>query len=291
MCSPSARAGHPRASGHPSHAELQVRQRPRWRRPHTRHPRNRQSRVSVSSAGLPWHTHIVPLSAATPTRNLTPRAAPIGGSGVPLLVKTRPLMGRDCRGCPVALARPAQTHILPVMPDWPPDAVWLKLGAEPGLCRACRHAKLNQTRRGTAYLRCTRAAWGHRACPLPASASNAMRGISAARGQALAPSAGLTCRADRSEAAPPVVVSWVIPPPPLQALPRPAAPGPCWLPLAPVAGRDIWNIWGNPVTFARCVRYSRGAALAGRLRVRQAHGWRASARVGGAPRVSWPWVW
>jgi hypothetical protein len=68
-------------------------------------------------------------------------------------------MGRDCRGCPVALARPAQTHILPVMPDWPPDAVWLKLGAEPGLCRACRHAKLNQTRRGTAYLRCTRAAW------------------------------------------------------------------------------------------------------------------------------------
>src|SRR5262245_21224874 len=54
---------------------------------------------------------------------------------------------------------PAQTHILPVMPDWPPDAVWLKLGAEPGLCRACRHAKLNGTRRGTAYLRCTRAAW------------------------------------------------------------------------------------------------------------------------------------
>lgn len=36
------------------------------------------------------------------------------------------------------------------------------LGAEPGLCAACRHAKLNQTRRGTAYLRCTRAEWDDR---------------------------------------------------------------------------------------------------------------------------------
>ena len=46
------------------------------------------------------------------------------------------------------------------MPDRPPaDAAWLKLGAEPGLCEACRHAKLNETRRGTAYLRCLRAAW------------------------------------------------------------------------------------------------------------------------------------
>jgi len=32
-------------------------------------------------------------------------------------------------------------------------------GAEPGLCGACRHAKLNETRRGTTYLRCTRAEW------------------------------------------------------------------------------------------------------------------------------------
>jgi hypothetical protein len=68
-------------------------------------------------------------------------------------------MDRDSRGCPVALLRPARRHILPLMLDWPPDAVWLKLGAEPGLCGACRHAKLNETRRGTAYLRCTRAAW------------------------------------------------------------------------------------------------------------------------------------
>ena len=45
------------------------------------------------------------------------------------------------------------------MPDQPPVDAWRKLGAEPGLCGACRHAKLNETRRGTAYLRCLRAAW------------------------------------------------------------------------------------------------------------------------------------
>jgi propionyl-CoA synthetase len=44
----------------------------------------------------------------------------------------------------------------------PPDAAWLRLGAEPGLCSGCQHAKLNETRRGTAYLRCTRAAWDTR---------------------------------------------------------------------------------------------------------------------------------
>jgi propionyl-CoA synthetase len=39
------------------------------------------------------------------------------------------------------------------------DAAWANLGADPGLCRACQHAKPNLTRRGTAYLRCARAAW------------------------------------------------------------------------------------------------------------------------------------
>ncbi|GDY33349.1 hypothetical protein [Gandjariella thermophila] len=39
---------------------------------------------------------------------------------------------------------------------------WSKLGAEPGLCGRCRHAKVNETRKGTAYLRCTRAAWDER---------------------------------------------------------------------------------------------------------------------------------
>lgn len=33
------------------------------------------------------------------------------------------------------------------------------LGAEPGLCGACQHAKVNVTNRGTSYLRCTRAEW------------------------------------------------------------------------------------------------------------------------------------
>ena len=49
----------------------------------------------------------------------------------------------------------------------PPDAAWLKLGAEPGLCAACQHAKLNETRRGTAYLRCMRAAWDSRLLRYP----------------------------------------------------------------------------------------------------------------------------
>ena len=39
---------------------------------------------------------------------------------------------------------------------------WRKLGAPAGLCEACRHARLNETNRGTAYLRCTRAAWDGR---------------------------------------------------------------------------------------------------------------------------------
>lgn len=45
------------------------------------------------------------------------------------------------------------------MPDQSTDGAWLKLGAEPGLCGGCMYAKLNETKRGTAYLRCTRAEW------------------------------------------------------------------------------------------------------------------------------------
>ena len=56
-------------------------------------------------------------------------------------------------------AKTSAGHILRLMLTGPLDAAWLKLGVEPGLCGACRHAKLNETRRGTAYLRCTRAAW------------------------------------------------------------------------------------------------------------------------------------
>lgn len=39
------------------------------------------------------------------------------------------------------------------------DAVLAKLGADPGLCAGCVHVHLNETRRGTVYLRCTRAGW------------------------------------------------------------------------------------------------------------------------------------
>jgi propionyl-CoA synthetase len=53
--------------------------------------------------------------------------------------------------------------------DEPPTGeAWARLGADPGLCRTCRHSKLNQTRRGTAYLRCTRAAWDDRLTRYPA---------------------------------------------------------------------------------------------------------------------------
>jgi propionyl-CoA synthetase len=45
------------------------------------------------------------------------------------------------------------------MAGQPRESAWRRLGAPAGLCETCRHAKLNETRRGTAYLRCTRAAW------------------------------------------------------------------------------------------------------------------------------------
>ena len=48
-----------------------------------------------------------------------------------------------------------------------PPAAWARLGAEPGLCLTCRHARLNQTRRGTAYLRCGRSAWDERLVRYP----------------------------------------------------------------------------------------------------------------------------
>jgi propionyl-CoA synthetase len=48
-----------------------------------------------------------------------------------------------------------------------PGTAWAKLGEAPGLCRDCRHAKVNQTRRGTAYLRCGRSAWDDRLVRYP----------------------------------------------------------------------------------------------------------------------------
>lgn len=36
------------------------------------------------------------------------------------------------------------------------------LPVDPGLCAVCEHASVKGTNRGTAYLRCTRAAWDDR---------------------------------------------------------------------------------------------------------------------------------
>jgi propionyl-CoA synthetase len=41
------------------------------------------------------------------------------------------------------------------------------LGAPAGLCGTCRHAHLNETRRGPVYLRCTRASWDERLVKYP----------------------------------------------------------------------------------------------------------------------------
>ncbi len=41
------------------------------------------------------------------------------------------------------------------------------LGVPAGLCGDCVHAKINWTRRGTAYLRCLRAAWDQRLTRYP----------------------------------------------------------------------------------------------------------------------------
>ena len=53
------------------------------------------------------------------------------------------------------------------MTDSDAAGAWAGLGAEPGLCLTCRHARLNQTRRGTAYLRCGRSAWDERLVRYP----------------------------------------------------------------------------------------------------------------------------
>ena len=41
------------------------------------------------------------------------------------------------------------------------------LPVDPGLCGRCRHALVKETHRGTAYLRCGRAAWDDRLVRYP----------------------------------------------------------------------------------------------------------------------------
>ena len=108
--------------------------------------------------GLPAITrlkHARPCTRSRPTARL-PREFSEAVCRRPSLVRAGVVRGAGQRP---GWAGPAQRHILRLMPERPPNAAWLKLGAEPGLCGACRHAKLNETQRGTAYLRCTRAAW------------------------------------------------------------------------------------------------------------------------------------
>ena len=47
------------------------------------------------------------------------------------------------------------------------NPAWEKLGERPGLCLDCRYAKITETRRGTAYLRCLRSAWDVRLVRYP----------------------------------------------------------------------------------------------------------------------------
>jgi hypothetical protein len=86
------------------------------------------------------------------------------------------------------------------VPGQPPDATWLKLGAEPGLCAACQHAKLNETRRGTAYLRCARAAWDTRLPRYPRLPVAQCVGFDPAGGSpGVQPQGDGSARGDRSE--------------------------------------------------------------------------------------------
>ena len=94
---------------------------------------------------------ITPPEAGTPcTRwQATARLSPgVFGGGVRAAAAGA---GRSCeRGEPEARLgqSPAQRHILRLMPERPPNAAGLKLGAEPGLCGACRHVKLNEDTAG-----------------------------------------------------------------------------------------------------------------------------------------------
>ncbi|WP_152627000.1 hypothetical protein [Streptacidiphilus melanogenes] len=59
-----------------------------------------------------------------------------------------------------------------------------KLGAHPGLCLGCRHRLLNETRRGTAYLRCGLATTDETLPRYPRLPVRECRGFAAAEDQA-----------------------------------------------------------------------------------------------------------
>jgi hypothetical protein len=53
------------------------------------------------------------------------------------------------------------------MPDQGTAASVPALPVNPGMCGDCRHALVKETHRGTAYLRCGRAAWDDRLVKYP----------------------------------------------------------------------------------------------------------------------------
>lgn len=54
-----------------------------------------------------------------------------------------------------------------VASDEPTRASVAALPVDPGMCGDCRHALVKETNRGTAYLRCGRAAWDDRLVKYP----------------------------------------------------------------------------------------------------------------------------
>jgi propionyl-CoA synthetase len=53
------------------------------------------------------------------------------------------------------------------VPDQEAAATLAAAGVNPGMCGDCRHALVKETHRGTAYLRCGRAAWDDRLVKYP----------------------------------------------------------------------------------------------------------------------------
>jgi hypothetical protein len=64
----------------------------------------------------------------------------------------------------------------------------------------------------------------------------------------------------------------------------PGGAGSRWQPLTLTAGRYTWNEWGQPGHVRPVCPLQSGRSAGRKVRVRQAHGWRATAG-GGAPRV------
>jgi hypothetical protein len=54
------------------------------------------------------------------------------------------------------------------------------LPVDPGVCGSCRHASVKPTKRGTAYLRCTRAEWDERLVRYPRLPKSSCPGFTAA---------------------------------------------------------------------------------------------------------------